>query len=68
MENIARLKELFPEVVAEGKVDFDALQEILGNEVETGEEFIALPGRAKHRPAVRPTSPAPAPCAPARRK
>lgn len=35
--NIAALKSLFPEVVSEGKVDFDALKTILGGEV-TGDE------------------------------
>jgi len=31
-ENIQKLKELFPEVFTEGKVDFDALKEMLGKE------------------------------------
>ena len=31
-ENIEKLKDLFPEVVAEGKIDFKALQAILGEE------------------------------------
>jgi adenine-specific DNA-methyltransferase len=34
-ENIARLKELFPEVVCEGKVDFEKLKAALGEIVET---------------------------------
>ena len=29
--NIEQLKELFPEVFAEGKISFDKLQELLGN-------------------------------------
>ena len=37
-ENIAKLKELFPEVFAEGKIDFDALKELLGEHVETADE------------------------------
>lgn len=37
-ENIERLKELFPEVVTEGKIDFNVLQEVLGKEVQTGVE------------------------------
>lgn len=37
-ENIAKLKELFPEVFAEGKIDFDALKQILGEYVETADE------------------------------
>lgn len=32
--NIEKLKELFPQVVTEGKIDFDKLRLILGDEVE----------------------------------
>jgi len=32
--NIEQLKILFPEIVCEGKIDFDVLRELLGNEVE----------------------------------
>ena len=37
-ENIERLKELFPNVVSEGKVDFDMLSTILGAEIDTSKE------------------------------
>ena len=37
--NIARLKELFPEVFTEGKIDFKILQDVLGNDIETEEEY-----------------------------
>jgi len=37
-ENIDKLKEIFPDVFTEGKVDFDALQATLGEYLETGEE------------------------------
>lgn len=37
-ENVSKLKELFPDAFTEGKVDFDALQAILGNYVEGREE------------------------------
>ena len=37
-ENIEKLKELFPNCVTEGKIDFDMLQIILGEEVDTGRE------------------------------
>lgn len=64
--NIAKLKELFPEVVAEGKVDFNALQEILGNEVESGEEFYrftwagkAQARREAHKPSTGTLRPCP---------
>lgn len=38
--NIERLKEIFPECVTDGKVNFDALRTILGDDVETsGEKY-----------------------------
>ncbi len=37
-ENIAKLKELFPEVFAEGKIDFDALKQLLGEYVDDANE------------------------------
>ena len=37
-ENIARIKELFPNVITEGKIDFDALRVVLGDEVDTSKE------------------------------
>ncbi|MGL5550320.1 MAG: site-specific DNA-methyltransferase [Culicoidibacterales bacterium] len=36
--NIERLKELFPEVLSEKKIDFDKLRLILGDEIETAPE------------------------------
>ena len=37
-ENIEKLKELFPEVVTEGKIDFDMLKTVLGKEVDDRNE------------------------------
>lgn len=37
-ENIEKLKELFPNCVTEGKIDFDMLQMILGGEIDTARE------------------------------
>ncbi|MEN0664930.1 site-specific DNA-methyltransferase [Caldifermentibacillus hisashii] len=37
-ENINALKQLFPEVITEGKVDFDKLKLVLGEEIETNNE------------------------------
>lgn len=37
-ENLERMRELFPEVFAEGKVDFEALRETLGEYVEDKQE------------------------------
>jgi adenine-specific DNA-methyltransferase len=36
--NIAKLKELFPEILTENKIDFKTLQALLGEEVETEDE------------------------------
>lgn len=37
-DNIAKLKELFPEILAENKIDFKVLQALLGEEIETEDE------------------------------
>ena len=37
-ENVAKLRELFPEVFTEDKIDFDVLKEVLGEYVEHREE------------------------------
>ncbi|EME8139945.1 site-specific DNA-methyltransferase [Enterococcus lactis] len=37
-QNIEKLKELFPEVLTEKKIDFDKLRLILGDEIETAPE------------------------------
>ena len=37
-ENIAKLKEIFPEVFNEDKIDFDKLQNVLGNYIDPDEE------------------------------
>jgi len=52
-ENIDKLKEIFPDVFTEGKVDFDALQATLGEYLETNEESgTALTGMAKPKLAA----------------
>ena len=37
-ENVNKIKELFPQVVTEGKIDFDVLKEILGEQIESRNE------------------------------
>lgn len=37
-ENITKLKEIFPDVFCEGKVDFEKLQQVLGNYIEDEDE------------------------------
>ena len=46
-EQKAKLKELFPEVFTEDKIDFDKLRLILGDEVDDGEERFGMtwPGK-----------------------
>lgn len=47
--NIARLKALFPEIVTDGKIDFDVLRELLGDAVEDGEERYGLDWKGKRK-------------------
>lgn len=37
-ENIQAIKQLFPEILTEGKIDFDKLRIVLGDEIETRKE------------------------------
>ncbi|MBK5242624.1 site-specific DNA-methyltransferase [Clostridium sp.] len=46
-ENISRLKELFPEVFAEGKIDFEKLQLVLGENIELSNERYSLNWKGK---------------------
>jgi adenine-specific DNA-methyltransferase len=64
-DNISRLKELFPEVMAEGKIDFKVLQDILGHEIEEEEEYYrftwagkAQARREAHKPSTGTLRPA----------
>jgi adenine-specific DNA-methyltransferase len=64
-DNIQKMKALFPEIVAEGKIDFKALQEILGEEVEEGEEYYRFTwaGKAQaRREAHKPSTGTLRPC------
>lgn len=36
--NIAKIKELFPEAVEEGKINFDMLRAMLGDEIDDSRE------------------------------
>lgn len=57
-DNVATLKALFPQIVTDGKVDFDVLRQLLGDAVEVGEERYGLnwKGKAKARGhALTPT-------------
>lgn len=48
-QNIERLKAMFPEVVTEGKIDFDALRETLGEYVDDREERYSFNWNGKTR-------------------
>jgi adenine-specific DNA-methyltransferase len=64
-DNISKLKELFPEVLTEGKVDFKLLQDILGNEIEEEEEFYRFTWAGKsqsRREAHKPSTGTLRPC------
>lgn len=37
-ENVKKLRELFPEIIVEDKIDFDRLQDVLGNYIERNDE------------------------------
>jgi adenine-specific DNA-methyltransferase len=47
--NIQALKELFPDAVSEGGVDFDVLRQLLGDAVDDGEEKYGLNWSGKRR-------------------
>ena len=51
-ESVRRLRELFPEVVSEGKVDFDKLRSVLGDEVDGRPERYSFSWAGK-RDAIR---------------
>ena len=37
-QNIDKIKELFPNVVTEGKIDFEVLKTLLGGEIDDNKE------------------------------
>jgi adenine-specific DNA-methyltransferase len=47
--NVAQLKALFPEILADGKIDFEVLRELLGDAVEAGEERYGLNWKGKRK-------------------
>ena len=48
-ENVGKLKELFPEAFTEGKVDFDALKEVLGTFVDERDERYSFTWNGKSK-------------------
>lgn len=57
-ENVSKLKELFPEAFTEGKVDFEALKEVLGEYVDGREERYSFTwnGKSKARMIAQTSS------------
>ncbi len=48
-ENVAQLGALFPEAIADGRIDFDVLRQLLGGAVEDREEKYGLTWHGKRR-------------------
>lgn len=48
-DNIEQLKSLFPEAVTEGKIDFDVLRQLLGDEIDERQEKYGLNWHGKRR-------------------
>jgi len=48
-DNVSHLAELFPEVMVEGKIDFDVLRQLLGDRVDDGQEKYGLNWHGKRR-------------------
>lgn len=64
-QNIEQLKALFPEITAEGKIDFKVLKQILGEEIEEEEEYYRFTWAGKsqarmeaHKPSTGTLRPA----------
>ena len=49
LDNISKLKEIFPEIVTEDKIDFDELRLILGDEIDDSKEKYSFtwPGKTQ---------------------
>ena len=48
-DNVSKLKEIFPEIITEDKIDFDKLKLILGGDIETDSERYSFtwPGKTQ---------------------
>ncbi|RLJ60910.1 adenine-specific DNA-methyltransferase [Lacinutrix venerupis] len=64
-ENIEKLKELFPELITENKIDFDVFRDVFGDEVEEEDEYYrftwagkAQARREAHKPSTGTLRPA----------
>ncbi|QXP58425.1 site-specific DNA-methyltransferase [Olleya sp. HaHaR_3_96] len=64
-DNIEKLKQLFPEIVTEGKIDFKVLQDVLGEDIEEEDEYYRFTWAGKtqarreaHKPSTGTLRPA----------
>jgi adenine-specific DNA-methyltransferase len=48
-DNIQKLKELFPEILTENKINFDLLRQYLGDEVEANDKFYSFDWYGKEK-------------------
>jgi adenine-specific DNA-methyltransferase len=48
-DNVQRLKSLFPDVFAEGRIDFDTLKQLLGGAIDDSDERYGLRWQGKRR-------------------
>ena len=46
-DNIEKLKEIFPEIFTEGKIDFEVLKQLLGEKIETDNERYSFTWKGK---------------------
>ena len=51
-ENISKIKEIFPEVIADGKIDFEMLKSILGEDIDDSHEKYSFTWPGKNQ-AIR---------------
>lgn len=64
-ENAEKLKQLFPEVVSEGRIDFKKLRVLLGDYIENGDEYYCFTWRGKSaafRESMAPSAATLRPC------
>ena len=64
-DNLARLRQIFPDAFKEGKIDLDTLRELLGDRIDEGEEKFGLNWHGKRqarRLALTPSSGTLRPC------
>ena len=67
-KNVERIKELFPNAVTEGKIDFDVLRQMLGDDVDTSREKYQFTWNGKSDSIKLAQTPSSATLRPAKKK